>query len=403
MRVLLVNDYGTPDGGAELQMLALRDGLRARGHTVRLFASRASMTGGFASLADRTTAGRSDLGQVVTQTLNPAARRDLARELADFPPDVAHIRMFLWQLSPLILPVLFQAAVFKAICPTGLKLLPDGAVCTFPAGRACLSQGCVAPLTWRSTMAQLGLLRRWRRHIDRTVTLSRTMSRMFEDAGWSDVVVLGNGIDAVPARPALSTPPTLGYAGRLSREKGVGVLLEAFGRVLDHVPDARLVIAGDGPDAAILRRKAEPLGARVRFLGHLSRPEMERAFGAVWVQAVPSPWHEPFGNVSTEAMARGTAVVASDVGGQSDIVREGATGYLVPPGDIAALADRLTRILGDRGLAERLGYEGRGVARRDYSRESVLDKLESLYGDTIARHGAAADGATAAASERGTG
>ena len=390
MRVLLVNDYGTASGGAELQMLALRGGLRARGHEVRLFSGNASPAPGFAPEADAVTAGRTDLGQVATQTLNFAARRDLAAELRAHPPDIVHIRMFLWQLSPLILPVLrdvpvlFQAAVFKAICPTGLKLLPDGSVCDRPAGTACLRAGCVAPATWVSTMAQLALLRRWRHHIDRTLTLSRRMTAMFEAAGWEGVGTLGNGIDIAPPRPALADPPTVAYAGRLSREKGVEVLLDAFAEVSGRLPEARLLLAGGGPSEAALRARAAPFGDRVRFLGHLPRPEMERAFRDVWVQAVPSLWHEPFGNVSTEAMARGTAVIASDMGGQSDIVADGETGFLVAPGDAGALADRLHRLLSDRALAEAQGRAARERARRDFSRESVLDALERHYAETIA-------------------
>ena len=122
LRVLMINDYGMASGGAELQMLALRDGLRARGHSVRLFTSDAALVPGFPLLADRSCRGRTDAMQALSQTVNFSARAALREELAAYPPDVVHIRMFLWQLSPLILPVLrdvpvlFQAAVYKAIC-----------------------------------------------------------------------------------------------------------------------------------------------------------------------------------------------------------------------------------------------------------------------------------------------
>lgn len=387
----MVNDYGRPNGGAELQMLALRDGLRRRGHSVRLFTSDAELTPGFPLLADRTCVGRTDILQVLTQTVNMSARRGLSRELAEYPPDIVHVRMFLWQLSPLILPllravpVLYQAAVYKAICPNGLKLRPDGSACNVRAGLVCRSSGCLATKTWMSTMAQLAMVRRWRPAIDVSATLSRRMAELFTADGWSDVRVLPNSVDEVPMRPPLGPRPLVGYAGRLSREKGIETLLDAFAQVLADVPEARLLIAGAGPLETVLRQAAAPLGDSVRFLGHLPRPEMEAVFGELWVQAVPSLWHEPFGNVSTEAMMRGTAVVASDVGGQSDIVRDDETGCLVPPGDAAALADRLRRILSDRGFAERLGRAGREVALREYSREAALERMEEAYRDTIAR------------------
>lgn len=388
-RVLMINDYGRATGGAELQMLALRDGLRRRGHEVRLFASDAALAEGFPILADAACRGRTDRAQVVTQTLNPSAWIALRRELRANPPDVVHLRMFLWQISPLVLPLLrgvptlFQAAVYKAICPTGLKLLPGGAPCARLAGRACLQEGCVAPATWGATMLQLGLLRRWRGAIDRVAALSRRMAATFEAEGWGPVAVLGNGVDARPARPPLGDDPIVAYAGRLSREKGVETAIRAVLALAPSRPRLRLIIAGGGPLEAELRALAAPLGERVRFLGHMPRAQMEAAFDVAWVQLVPSLWHEPFGNVTTEAMMRGTAVVASDVGGQSDITRDGVTGRLTPPGDVAALAAALAPIVDDRALAERMGAEGRRVALTEYDREAVLDRLTDAYAATI--------------------
>lgn len=392
MRVLLVNDYGTASGGAELQMLMIRDLLRERGHDVRLFASDARLVEGYEFDADHSAHGRTDLGQVVTQTINPSAWRELGAELDDHPPDVVHVRMFLWQLSPMILqrlsdvPVLFQAAVYKAVCPTGLKMLPDGSPCRNQPGAVCLREGCVAPATWLSTMAQLRLLDRWRDRIDHTAVLSRKMRAVFEAAGWRDVSVLGNGIDLRPVTRPLPPTPRVGYAGRLSSEKGVETLVDAFAAVVADVPDGELLIAGAGPSETALRERAAPLGDRVRFLGHLDRDTMEAAFAPLWVQAVPSRWDEPFGNVTTEAMARGTAVVASDVGGQSDLVRDGVTGHLVVPGDVGQLADRLRSILTDRRVAEHLGDAGRAVAAEEYAWDPVIDRLLETYDVTIADH-----------------
>lgn len=380
----MINDYATASGGAELQMLALRDGLRARGHAVRLFASSARLVKDYALQSDRTCHGRTDLGQVLTSTLNPDAWRRLRRELAEHPPDVVHIRMFLWQISPVILPllrglpVLFQPAVYKAICPNGMKLLPDGSACGYPAGAICLKTGCVRPPTWAAAMLQLRLLRRWRGNIDRVAALSARMAGLFEADGWGTVHVLGNGVDERAARPALGPDPVIVYAGRLSREKGVATLLDAYADLAGSIPGLKLRIAGTGPLEAELRARAAGLGG-VEFLGHLPRPRMEQEFDSAWVQVVPSLWHEPFGNVATEAMMRGTAVVASDVGGQSDIVRDGETGYLVPPGNAGALAERLQRIVADRDHAERLGRGGRRVALTDYARGAVLDRLEAAY------------------------
>ena len=130
MRILLVNDYATPTAGAERITLDLRDGLRARGHDVRVFASRAQLIAG-ESFADATCYGTNSRVQTLTSTVNPSAARTLRRVLREFAPDVVQVHMFLWQLSPSILPLLrgvpsiYWAMTFKAVCPTGLKWLPS--------------------------------------------------------------------------------------------------------------------------------------------------------------------------------------------------------------------------------------------------------------------------------------
>lgn len=389
MKVLLVNDYGSAAGGAEVQAAALRDGLRERGHDVRLVASDAAWVGG-ASIADSTCRGSTaPRAMVALQTANPFAWRMLRRELRTFRPDVVHLRMFLTQLSPLLLPLLrdvptaYHVAFYEAVCPKGTKLLPDGALCEVPWGRACLSSGCVPPLTWAAKMAQLTAVRRWSGSLDRYLALSGAVRRRLEEAGLGPVDVLPNGVQERPARPPLPDQPEVVFAGRLVAEKGADVLLEA----LVDLPGVRALVAGDGPQLPALRAQAARLGLadRVELPGRLDRAELERRADSAWVQVVPGRWEEPFGNVVTEAMMRGTAVVATAVGGPADTVRHGVTGALVPPGDAAALAAALRPLLADRDLAERLGAAGRRLALTEHAQDRVLDRVEQVHRELTGR------------------
>ncbi|MGB3650254.1 MAG: glycosyltransferase family 4 protein [Rivularia sp. (in: cyanobacteria)] len=123
MKILLLNDVGTATGGAETQMLSLRDNLRSLSHDVRLFSSEAKPVADSPLLSEYSCFGTNSLFQVVSQTANVSAYVNLRRALDEFQPDVVHVRMFMWQLSPLILPLLknvpclYQTAVYKAICP----------------------------------------------------------------------------------------------------------------------------------------------------------------------------------------------------------------------------------------------------------------------------------------------
>jgi glycosyltransferase involved in cell wall biosynthesis len=189
------------------------------------------------------------------------------------------------------------------------------------------------------------------------------------------------GVPERPARPPLAPPPTIAYAGRLVRKKGVDVLVRAMPLVVAARPEARLIVAGDGPERPALERLIadRALEPHVRLVGHRPRAELEALLGAAWVQAIPSRWEDPFPNAAAEAMMRGTAVVASAWGGVTEIVREGETGLLVPPGDTEALAGALLRLLHDRDLAEQMGACSRDFARAELTEDRFVQRFERLY------------------------
>jgi glycosyltransferase involved in cell wall biosynthesis len=392
MRVLIVNDYGRPVGGAERMSLALRDGLRRRGHEASLFASSACPLP-VPNQADHTCLGsQSSLGRLL-RVANPWAVTELRRVLASYRPDVVHVRMFLTQLSPLILPLLrrvpsvLQIVNYQAICPLNTKLLPDGRQCHFRAGAACYREGCVSVAGWGRSAAQRVLWQRWRDAFDVVVANSEWTKERLRQDGIDVAEAIANGVRVRTRRPPLASPPTVGFAGRFVGKKGLDVLLRAMAHVVNCIPDARLLVAGDGPDReAVERRIAElDLGQAVSMLGFLSRPDLENRLDAAWVQAVPSLWEEPFGLVAAEGMMRGTAVVASDAGALSHIVRDGHTGLLAPPGSVDALVDALHRLLLDRQLAERMGECGHEVALAEFDEERVVERFLCLYHELSAK------------------
>ncbi|OWY69444.1 group 1 glycosyl transferase [cyanobacterium TDX16] len=387
MKILLINDYGTATGGAELQMLGLRQNLRDRGHDVRLFSSRAMQVASSHCLSDYSCFGTTTRLQVLSQTVNFSAYLNLRQILHEFQPDVVHVRMFMWQLSPLILPLLkdvpclYQTAVYKAVCPVGTKLLPDGRPCKATAGIACLRHRCLTPQSWTVLMVQRQLWQRWQSTFNLVVALSYGMKAQLEEEGIGAIEVVHNGVPVRPMRPPLANPPTVAFAGRLVSEKGVDVLLRAFARAKAQVPKVQLIVAGRGPEEDALRALAAELGIAtdVTWLGHLPRSEMEKHFDSAWVQVVPSLWSEPFGNVTTEAMMRGTSVIASAVGAQPEIVIDGITGFLVPPLEVDALTAALLRLLLNASLAERMGRVGRQYALTHFSENRCTERFLEIY------------------------
>ena len=386
MRVLLVSDYATPTGGAELALLALGEGLERRGHEVRFFSSTAAPAGS-PNLADDRCLGTLGRMRTLLQCANVSAFFRLRRVVRDFRPDVAHVALFLTQLSPLILPVLRSVpAVYhvhwcRPICPIGTKFRPDCTECFSPMGVVCYSSGCLPLYDWIPLMGQMKLWRRWSSSFQRIIANSESMRQRLLAEGLPVSGVIWNGVPLRPPRPPLTDPPTVVFAGRLVREKGADVLVRAFARVSAVLPHAQLLIAGTGPEQIRLTGLVAELdlSSHVTFLGFLPHPLLEQSLARAWVQAVPSLCAESFGMVAAEALMRGTAVVASASGGLPEIVDHETTGYLVPPNDEMALAEALLRLLSDRNLAETMGAAGGAIARARFGMDAHVEKFIDCY------------------------
>ena len=389
MRVLLVHDYGTLNGGAEIMAVNLRGALRARGHAALLFSSSARPLP-LPIVADETCYGTTGALRRFLNAANPHAALRLRRVVRTFRPDLVFVKMFLSQLSPLILPVLrgvpsvLSVVNYNLVCPLNTKVLPDGRRCQSQAGRACHANGCLPWLGVARDRVQRGLIDLG--VFDRIVANSRWVAERLRGEGVRIDGFVHNGIPVAERRPELGPTPVVGFAGRLVPKKGVDVLIEAMTILARRLPQVRLIVAGDGPERPRLERQVRAAGieASVAFLGHLDAAALQRALAPAWVQSVPSRWDEPFGLVAAEAMMRGTAVVASDAGGLAEQVVEGETGCRVPAGDATALAGALERVLSDRGLAERLGLRGREHALANFTFEVYTDRMIEIFDDVIA-------------------
>jgi glycosyltransferase involved in cell wall biosynthesis len=198
------------------------------------------------------------------------------------------------------------------------------------------------------------------------------------------IVRIPNAVDVEPFRRTLAAradEPLIAALGIFHRKKGFDILLDAFARVRREVPRARLALAGDGEERAALEQRAAELGLRdaVEFPGLLAGDAKIAFLQRAWVFAT-SARREPFSNANLEALAAGLPLVATAVGGNREIVVEGANGLLVPPEDPVALAAALVRLLGDDRLRERCA-RGSVAKAGEYGWERALASYEALYGD----------------------
>jgi glycosyltransferase involved in cell wall biosynthesis len=213
------------------------------------------------------------------------------------------------------------------------------------------------------------------------VAISAGLARyLAENEGFdaSAFEVVHYGIEPGPEPPSPPGESRLAIVGRLIPIKGHAVLLEALRLARDEVPELTLEIAGDGPLDSQLRATVTQLGLaeRVTFLGRVAPPApvYERAE----IVVVPS-FGEGFGMVALEAMERARPVIAASIGGLEDLVREGETGLLVPPGESDALAGAMLALAADPAWAVALGREARRRAIERFPEVRCTERTEEVY------------------------
>ena len=389
----MVND-NDPDavvGGGEHYMADLTHALEADGHEVHWFALAEGATPVAAERSSKRVFRARAANRWAAIYRRVVFYRDLHRELADFvtrlQPDVVHLHNnYRYPASVLIAArghrIVQTVHDYCAMYPT--------ASCTRRrscAGRSvfvALRHGC---LTWKLLATEFPLLygRRFldRRFVDAFIAPSRDLAIHLDRMGYARVRHVEN-FRLLPAAENPTPPPdaqVVLYVGALIAHKGAAVLLDAFAALVGDLPGAALWFVGDGPDAAHLKSSARAKGlCGVRFLGQRSPDELARFYRHARVVVIPSLWLENAPLVAIEAAAYGRAVIASRVGGLSELVQDGQTGFLFDRGDSAGLAERLRLLLTDRPLAETLGAAAREQFAQRRSPAAHLEKILSVYG-----------------------
>jgi len=238
------------------------------------------------------------------------------------------------------------------------------------------------------------LLRLTDRIADGIVVNCRSLARelVYEDGVPASQIHLAyNGIDTAvfgPEGRAAERPwpeaAVIGVVCALRPEKGLTLLLDAFAQVRAAHPDARLLVVGSGPTLAELEARARALRLEAACRFQPAVQNVAEWFRVIDIFVLPS-LSEAFSNSLMEAMACGCCAVASDAGGNSELLRDGETGLLFPTGDSAALAARLDRLLSHREERRRLAAAGARFLRETFSRETAARRMGEIYTSFLER------------------
>jgi glycosyltransferase involved in cell wall biosynthesis len=291
-----------------------------------------------------------------------------------------------------------QAAAFASWCRERRILVVHAT--TLPANIFALPAAALARIPVRvanrreinpdKTAAEIALQRTAYGFAHRIVANSRAAADRlaFERVPARKVTVVPNGLEADAFTVSRARTPLrrVVVVANLRAEKGHDVLIDAAVEVLRHFPDARFDIVGDGPERASLLARAAARGVMpaFSFAGHCE--EVAARLAAADMFVLPSR-SEAFPNAVLEGMASGLPVVASAIGGVLELIDDGRTGILVPPGDPAVLAQRIVSLMTDASLGRQLGEAAAAHVRANYSFEQMVKAFEGVYLSELARRG----------------
>ncbi len=290
-------------------------------------------------------------------------------------------------------PIAFTAHNHLLTCPNMRRFSSSSIkVCNLKSGLICWQKAIQDGCYYRHPIRFLRNFRKYKRFqesvskLTNVITYSEYMENTLIQAGFfqKKVKMLYPAFNKneVSVRDYIYPKNLILYVGRLSYEKGIQLLLQAC-KIMTL--DYNLYIIGDGNYRRELEKLAGGLGisSRLIFRGWVSASQLATFYSRAKVLVVPSIWPEPFGLIGPEAMAHGCPVVAFDVGGISDWLIDGQSGFLVPVGNVKELAYRIEQLLGNPELANEMGRKGSELVREKFSPENHLRGLLSIYEKAI--------------------
>lgn len=386
-RVLLVHNRYQRPGGEDVVFESEAELLRRRGHLVEEW------------VEDNATIESIPAPRLAMDTVwSTASVRRFEAIIARARPDVAHFHNTFPLISPSAyaacrahrVPVVQTLHNYRLICPNGL-LLRDGRPCEDCVGRsiawpgvvhACYRDSRLQTAVVSGMLAAHRLRGTWSKDIDVFVALTHFARGKFIQGGLpqSRIRVKPNFVPPDPA-PSGVTGEHFLYAGRLSEEKGIGTLLDAWSRA---AITAELRIVGTGPLEGLVRDAAART-ATIRYLGQLSREDLAAQLRRALALVFPSKWYEGMPMTILEAFACGRPVLATRLGGMEEMVTEGATGTLFRPADPADLSARLEWAAGHPAALATMGANARREYESRYTPDVNYPLLINIYREAMAR------------------
>lgn len=386
MRILVAHNRYQQAGGEDAVFENEVSLLRAAGHEVfTILASNDDIKGPIGRIA---AAG--------LVTYNPWGAQQISNAVDQCKPEVLHVHNYFPRFSPSIfyaaakkkVPAVWTLHNYRVAC-AGAFLYRNGQPCqdcitgnVISAVRhKCYRNSRLGSAAVAAMIASHRAMGTWQTKVARFIALTQfSRDRLIEGGLPAEKVVVKPNFSNIQRSVGGGKREGALYVGRLSREKGVDILVDAW-----RTMDVPLVIIGDGPDREVLQARSTP---NVTFSGWKSADDVASAMAASKLLIVPSVWYENFPMTVVEAMAVGTPVMVSALGALKEIVADGVTGLHFCPGDASDLASRVRLAFESPDVLSEMGRAAGRYFDAHLSPQENLRRLEEIYVDAIQAHGA---------------
>lgn len=401
MRILQVNKYHFPLGGAEKYYLDLSKLLEEKGHKIANFSMQdernlsSEWQKYFVSniLFDDTSLARAPK-TFARMVYSLEARKKMNLLLDEFVPDIVHIHNIYNHISPSILteinkrniPIIQTVHDYHLISPN-VNLFHKGSICEKSRVYEVLLHKCIKDSYLVSgatalVFAMHKFFKIYSENIDLFIAPSLFMKKKMVEYGFNPrkIVYLPNFVEVGKHKNGYAKNPYVFYFGRLLEHKGVRLALETA----ELLSDVKFKIAGDGPEEKNLRYFVKHWKlANVEFLGRLTSSQILKAISASTFCILPSLWYENMPYSILESFAYGKPVIASRIGGIPEIINDGENGTLFEPGNVDELSKKIKKLWENPKLVVRMGRKARSLVKLRYNSEKHYKKLISVYEKAI--------------------
>jgi len=409
MRILLINKFLYPKGGAEISTLETGRLLRSKGHEVIFWGMQHPMNPEypykdfFVSHVDFDNPGniKAQIISALNVLYSLEAKRNIERLIKIKKPDIVHLNNFAHQISPSILdifkkyniPVVMSTRDYKLVCSSYL-MIAKGKICE--ACRAGKYYHCFLKTCFKDSRLKsfLGTAEMYLHHkllhiydsIDVFISPSRFLKYKIEEMGFKGrIAYLPNFVEAKKFNPQFQGQDnSIVYFGRLSKEKGLLLLIEA----VKNIKGLILKIIGEGPIKNELQDRVERSHiGNVSFLGYKKGDELEDEIKKTMFVVLPSQWYENYPRTIMEGFALGKPAIGARIGGMPELVKDHETGLTFEPSSLEDLGSKIKYLFNNPQKVVEMGKNARILVERDLNPEKHYQGLMQIYEQAISFRG----------------